>query len=89
MLFACELSGGALDTTIMVGCACAWCWGWYMLARVLGWARPKRVRLWLRDLWLSIWYKPKPPCQSCNSFIGCAMNKVTRCPRLQPRFWKG
>ena len=45
----------------------------------------KPTRQWI-DLF-GLWVSPKKPeCQSCSSFIFCAMNQVERCPKLK-RSW--
>ena len=43
-----------------------------MLAHILGWLKPR---------------PKKPPCQSCNSFIFCAINDVRQCPKLKRPSW--
>ena len=37
-----------------------------------------------------VFFEPaKPPCQSCGSFIFCAIDQVSKCPKLkQPSLWQ-
>lgn len=70
MLFACQYCGG-LEAFIIAGAIAAWGWGAYMLARVFGWLRPAPI---------------KPPCQSCGSFIFCAIDQMSQYPKIK-RSW--
>jgi len=69
VLVACEYCGGVLEPAIIAGTAAAWGWRCYLLARVFGWIRRPEPE--------------KPPCQSCGSFIFCAIDQVSQCPKLK------